>query len=303
MDIIVVNGFLGSGKTSTITHILERNSEYRFALLINEFGSHDVDGKQLEALNEHIISINNGSIFCSCKSDKFVSAMLELSGLDIDVILVESSGFSNPASLLRLLDFIVDKSSNPYLSVKNIISIVCPLQFEKLINTSTTYVNQVSISDYIVLNKTDLVSVSESSYIVSQIKHINEEATIYKTKFGQIDYSALPDRKYRSNHLFEMLDSKDLSQQRVTFTLNSGISKHVLYQSLKECAKHSLRIKGLMSCIEGNFSVQVASGQIMLSPSAFSDNKLVILYSSYMDSREKITDILMKYNLINDEQI
>ena len=303
MDIIIVNGFLGSGKTSTITHILESYSGFRFALLINEFGSHDVDGKQLEALNEHIISINNGSIFCSCKSDKFVSAMLELSCLDIDVILVESSGFSNPASLLRLLNFIVEKSTNPRLAVKSIITIVCPLQFVKLINTSTAYINQIAISDYIVLNKTDLVSASDSENVATQIHQLNEKATIYKTEFGQIDYSALPNRNYCPQTTTELLDSKDLSQQRVTFELNSGFSKRVLLQSIKECTIYCLRIKGRVSCIEGDFSIQLASGQVALTPVKHSDNKIVILYSSFSASRDKFIEIFNKYKMISSEPI
>ena len=298
MDIIIFNGFLGSGKTSAITHILENNPCYKFALLINEFGSHDIDGKQLENLSQHTVSINNGSIFCSCRSDKFVSTMLELVLLDIDVILVESSGFANPASLLRLLAFIVVKSANKNIFVKNILTVVCPLQFKKLVYNSTSYMNQVMISDCIILNKSDLVSQRELECVSGQLSDLNTNALIYKTKYGEIDFISLPPRCDISNNMSRLPDNKDLSQKRITLELNSVMRKKDLIKLIKASTEYCLRIKGFVCCVEGDFNVQMASGNIELTPTAQADNKLVILYSSTSSSKEKLMTIFIDSKVV-----
>lgn len=298
MDIVVINGFLGSGKTSAISYILESNPLIKFALLINEFGEHDIDGKQLAKLNDRMVSINNGSIFCSCKSDKFVENMLELCQLDIDAIIIESSGFSNPASLLKLLDFIKRKSQGVDINIRNIITIICPLQYDKLIGNSTSYFNQVSISDVIVVNKIDLVNDDDITRMSKRIKDVNNEANIVKTEFGRFTYKLLTARDESRKLQPELLNSKDLSQQKITIELNRKIKKVDLVCSLEESSIYCLRVKGFISCVEGDFLVQVASGQVSLTVSEISDNKLVILYSSSESNRNAIINVFKKYKLL-----
>lgn len=291
MDIVVINGFLGSGKTSVISSILNTDLSNKYALLINEFGSYDIDGKLLDNLNDHIISIKNGSIFCSCKSDSFVTNMLALCQLDIDTILIESSGFSNPVALFRLLDFIIEKAVSVDIKVKSVVTVVCPYQYEKLINSSTSYFNQIAISDVIVINKTDISSEEKVAEVVDAINNINSDAVLFKTQFGQISYSELPENYCANKEIDSLIEQKDLSQQRMTIELQGRIKREEIKQLLEKASSYCLRIKGFVSCVEGDFLIQMASNQLQLTPCSNKDNKIVVLYSSYMSSKEKIIGI------------
>ena len=95
-----VLGYLGSGKTTFVKNFLSRHGG-RNAVLVNDFGAEDVDGALLAGAAEKVESIFNGSVFCSCRSEQFVGAMLRLSQENFDNILVETSGFPIPFRCAR----------------------------------------------------------------------------------------------------------------------------------------------------------------------------------------------------------
>jgi cobalamin biosynthesis protein CobW len=104
----VVTGFLGSGKTTLIRHLLENAGGRRIALVINEFGDLGVDGETLRACGvegcaeEDVIELSNGCICCTV-ADDFLPAMERL--LDRpsppDHIVIETSGLALPQPLVR----------------------------------------------------------------------------------------------------------------------------------------------------------------------------------------------------------
>ncbi|NAZ37620.1 cobalamin biosynthesis protein CobW [Rubellimicrobium sp. CFH 75288] len=104
----VVTGFLGSGKTTLIRHILEHADGRRIALVINEFGDLGVDGELIRGCGdalcreEDMIELSNGCICCTV-ADDFLPAMERL--LDRpdppDHIVIETSGLALPQPLLR----------------------------------------------------------------------------------------------------------------------------------------------------------------------------------------------------------
>ncbi len=81
--------------------------------------------------------------------------------------------------------------------------------------------------------------------------------------------------------------------------LNGTIIKEEVIQLLEQSRCHCFRIKGFVSCVEGDFLIQMASDELQLTPCENKDNKIVFLYSSYKSSREKIIDIFGKSKLLN----
>jgi cobalamin biosynthesis protein CobW len=112
VPVTVVTGFLGSGKTTLIQHLLANANGRKLAVLVNEFGSEGVDGDILKSCAdancpaENIVELANGCICCTV-ADDFIPAMEQLLSRPIkpDHILIETSGLALPKPLLKAFDW------------------------------------------------------------------------------------------------------------------------------------------------------------------------------------------------------
>jgi cobalamin biosynthesis protein CobW len=112
VPVTVVTGFLGSGKTTLIRHLIANANGKKLAILVNEFGSEGVDGEILKScadLNcpaENIVELANGCICCTV-ADDFIPAMEQLLSRQVrpDHILIETSGLALPKPLLKAFDW------------------------------------------------------------------------------------------------------------------------------------------------------------------------------------------------------
>jgi len=112
IPVTVVTGFLGSGKTTLIRHLLANANGRKLAVLVNEFGSEGVDGEILKTCAdencpaENIVELANGCICCTV-ADDFIPTMEALLARKVrpDHILIETSGLALPKPLLKAFDW------------------------------------------------------------------------------------------------------------------------------------------------------------------------------------------------------
>lgn len=99
----VLGGFLGAGKTTVVNELLRR-AQTRVAVLVNDFGTIDVDAKLIEATSGTLIALSNGCVCCSIGADLSVSlAQLAAMTPPPDQILIEASGVSDPWRIAQLV--------------------------------------------------------------------------------------------------------------------------------------------------------------------------------------------------------
>ena len=112
IPVTVITGFLGSGKTTLIRHLMANPQGKRLAILVNEFGSLGVDGDILKSCAdencpvENIVELANGCICCTV-ADDFIPTIEALMAMPQrpDHILIETSGLALPKPLLRAFDW------------------------------------------------------------------------------------------------------------------------------------------------------------------------------------------------------
>jgi cobalamin biosynthesis protein CobW len=112
LPVTVITGFLGSGKTTLISHLMRNPSGKRLAIVVNEFGEVGVDGEILrgcaipECPIENIVELANGCICCTV-ADDFIPTIEALMALTPrpDHILIETSGLALPKPLLKAFDW------------------------------------------------------------------------------------------------------------------------------------------------------------------------------------------------------
>ena len=103
VPVTIIGGYLGAGKTTLINRLLAANDPAGLAVMVNDFGTINVDAELLSVSSDgRIISFANGCICCSMQDD-FASALenLQASGREIRHVLVEASGVASPANLKR----------------------------------------------------------------------------------------------------------------------------------------------------------------------------------------------------------
>src|SRR6201991_3739512 len=112
VPVTLITGFLGSGKTTLIRHLLSHANGRKLAVLVNEFGSEGVDGEILKSCAdencpaENIVELANGCICCTV-ADDFIPTMEALLARKVrpDHILIETSGLALPKPLLKAFDW------------------------------------------------------------------------------------------------------------------------------------------------------------------------------------------------------
>ena len=112
VPVTIVTGFLGSGKTTLISHLIRNSGGRRLAVVVNEFGTLGIDGEILKGCaipdcpEENILELANGCICCTV-ADDFVPTVESLLAMNPrpDHILIETSGLALPKPLLKAFDW------------------------------------------------------------------------------------------------------------------------------------------------------------------------------------------------------
>ncbi len=291
ISLYILTGFLGSGKTTFLEKMIMSFQDQKIAVIINEFGKKDVDGELISHLPVILQKINNGSIFCSCKSDKFVDVMIGITKENPDVLIVESSGLSNPATMPEILQ-LVTKLTNESFDLKANIGIMDATNIYKLAQTAVMIPSQIAHSDIILLNKVDLASAEQLKMSRDIILKHNPNVQIIETTYCDIPFSSLlsviEDEKVEKVKFPPYLHL--LGLQNLLIKIEPSVSKESLINWIEDFKDDVYRAKGFVNIKEGWHFVEVASGQIYIKKVEEEHNQssLVILASGKLPIRKII---------------
>jgi G3E family GTPase len=188
LDVDIVSGYLGAGKTTCLQGLIERDPEpSRLAVLVNEFGDVGVDALLLDGSTD-VVELASGCICCTLRID-FRAQILEMAERwQPRRLLVEPSGIATTSQVLRAL-------RQPALAAivdgTRVIVLVDSVTFmERLRQSETFFTSQVKSGHVILLNKTDLVSPSRVKALVSVLETMNPEAWVVPTVRGRLPEGA-----------------------------------------------------------------------------------------------------------------
>lgn len=278
---IILTGFLGSGKTSFLKHLIEyHTANNRFVAVIqNEIGETGLDAKLLED-NYAVLEIDEGCVCCSLIGQLKKGIQQILSNHKPDVVVLETSGLANPLNLMAELDEIHD-----LIRFDSITTVVDAQNYKSSMQSSNIVVSQITSADIILLNKVDLLSENNISIINKKLQLLNPHARVIQSVGGDVNPALLYDidkdslsnpavfnklnYKHASttNHMNEGLGSKKI-------TFDKPLEKEVFFKKINEIPNSIYRIKGILKFTDSPepYFFQWVYGQCELTPANSNDN-------------------------------
>ena len=109
IPVLLLTGYLGSGKTTLVNHILSNQKGIRFAVIVNDIGEVNIDADLIQKggvvgkKDESLVSLQNGCICCTLKAD-LIEQILELMKQQrFDYIVIEASGICEPEPIANTI--------------------------------------------------------------------------------------------------------------------------------------------------------------------------------------------------------
>jgi G3E family GTPase len=185
--LIILTGFLGSGKTSFLQHFIEYQTQRsRFVAVIqNEIGEIGLDGKLLDY---QVTEIDEGCVCCSLVGNLKRAVQGILENFSPDYIILETSGLANPKNLLDDLGELAET-----VRLDATVTVVDALNFEASLADYAIAADQVAAADVLLLSKSDLVDEARLMQVKRQLGRLNANAPVCVTLRGDVNPALLFD--------------------------------------------------------------------------------------------------------------
>jgi len=290
IPVTVITGFLGSGKTTTIRHLLQNNQGRKIAVLVNEFGEIGIDGDLLKSCQvcdedetpNNIIELTNGCLCCTVQ-EEFLPTMQELLKRreNIDCIVIETSGLALPKPLVQAfrwpeirtaatVDGIITVVDCEALAKGTLVGDLDALEAQRKADPSLDhetpieelFEDQLACADLVLLTKVDRVSSSTRGKVEEWLKtELPSRVKIIACQEGKVNSdvllgfnAAVEDNleSRPSHHDTEEEHDHDDDINSVYFVAQQEFEPHNLVKKLQELvAKEEIyRIKGFVAVPE-----------------------------------------------------
>lgn len=215
IPVLLLTGYLGSGKTTLVNKILSNAKGIKFAVIVNDIGEVNIDAAliQKEGIvgkkDESLVALQNGCICCTLKMD-LVEQLREIVDMGkFDYIVIEASGICEPEPIARTICSIplmgdeYIKNGAPRLD--NIVTVVDALRMRDEFSCAkdllrgtiaeddieNLVIEQVEFCNMILLNKASSVTKEELGLVKGIIRTLQPKAEIIECDYGEVELEKL----------------------------------------------------------------------------------------------------------------
>lgn len=214
IPVTVLSGYLGSGKTTVLNHVLHNRDGLKVAVIVNDMSEVNIDADlvrgegSLSRTDEKLVEMSNGCICCTLREDLVQEVQKLVQENRFDYILIESTGISEPVPVAQTFVY-PDEVSGVQLSdlarLDCMVTVVDANRFWKDFSSGQTLldrkealgeedtrevvdllIDQIEMCDVLLLNKCDLVSEDELAKVEGILRKLQPSAKIIRTVKGQV---------------------------------------------------------------------------------------------------------------------
>ena len=214
LPVTILSGFLGAGKTTVLSHILNNRQGRKVAVIVNDMSEINIDSAivqsevSLNRSEEKLVEMSNGCICCTLREDLLEEVTKLSKEGRFDYLVIESTGISEPLPVAETFTFADENgvSLSDVADLDTMVTVVDAVNFMKdydeakyLQDTGESLgdedersvadllVDQVEFADVILISKTDLVSSADIERLTAILKTLNTDAKIVPISQGQVD--------------------------------------------------------------------------------------------------------------------
>ncbi len=191
IPVTLLTGFLGSGKTTVLNHVLKQPDMLATAVIVNEFGEIGLDHLLVERSSEDVVLLNSGCLCCTVRGD----IVDTLTNLFVDRVkgkvpyftrvAIETTGLADPAPILHTL--MTDPIVAARYMLDGVVTTVDAVNGTATLDKQPEAVKQAAVADRLLLTKTDLADSAAREEIEARLKRLNPSATTVSVAQGAVD--------------------------------------------------------------------------------------------------------------------
>jgi G3E family GTPase len=195
IPVTLLTGFLGSGKTTVLNHVLKQPGMAATAVIVNEFGEIGLDHLLVERSNEDVVLLNSGCLCCTVRGD----IVDTLTNLFVDRVkgtvpfftrvAIETTGLADPAPVLHTL--MTDPIVAARYMLDGVVTTVDAVNGAATLDKQPEAVKQSAVADRLLLTKTDLAAPEARQGIEARLRVLNPSAPIMPVANGAVDPACL----------------------------------------------------------------------------------------------------------------
>ncbi|NMF48686.1 GTP-binding protein [Pseudoalteromonas arctica] len=214
LPVTVLSGFLGAGKTTVLSHILNNRQGKKVAVIVNDMSDINIDaatiksGVSLGHSDEKLVEMSNGCICCTLREDLLIEVGKLAKEGCFDYLVIESTGISEPLPVAETFTF-ADENGNSLGDVATLDTMVTVVDAVNFLNdyeqandlqqtgeslgedddrsVADLLVDQVEFADVILISKTDLITSVQLNKLTAILNTLNTQAKIIPISNGNIN--------------------------------------------------------------------------------------------------------------------
>ena len=290
LPLSIISGFLGSGKTSLLNHMLSHAQDRRITALVNDFGALNIDAELIAAQNGNQLELANGCVCCSIGDDLMQTlAAIMRAPTRPDHIVIEASGVADPARIAAYA------AIDPELRLDGIVTLVDASAHDlhgQDPYLADNYARQIEAAHLLVISKPDLLDAPKLAELEAELTAQCPHVPVLQAAHGVLPAELLLGLKGSAPEA-RPLDTHGLESHALH--IHGETDRLAVREKLLSLRPHLIRAKGILADKDGPYVIHFAAGRVTMEPFDAAPSGHLVLIGKPGLPNGALLDALLQY--------